>query len=163
MKGLFPIVSFDVISLPEANELLIRWEHKMGEFNRPNYGDALCHALYAEDVPVALTICSRLIPAQMGAGIEYLTRENTIELARLCACRPGLCRVALRLWREFVFPALPYEYAVSYQDTGLHTGNTYRFDGWQEVGRSRSGTDKRSGRKGRNKKIWQYPPVLLKQ
>jgi antitoxin VapB len=87
-----------------------------------------------------------------------MTRENTIELSRLCAARAGLCRVALRLWREFVFPTLGYQYAVSYQDADLHNGNTYRFDGWERVGYSHSGTDTRSGRSGRDKYAWAWPP-----
>ena len=86
-----------------------------------------------------------------------MNRDNTIELSRLCASRGGLCRVALRLWREFVFPAMGYEFAVSYQDADLHNGNTYRFDGWERVGRARSGTDTRSGRPGRDKWVWVWP------
>ena len=47
-----------------------------------------------------------------------------------------------------------WSWVVSYQDAVAHTGNLYRFDGWVRVGESRSGTDSRSGRKGRNKIIW---------
>jgi hypothetical protein len=90
------------------------------------------------------------------AGCDYMTRANTIELARLCASRSGLCRVALRLWREGVFPLFGVQYAMSYQDADLHSGNTYRFDGWRRVAFSSSGTDQRSGRKGRRKWIWQW-------
>jgi len=53
-----------------------------------------------------------------------------------------------------VFPALGYPFAISYQDADLHNGNTYRFDGWKRIGRSKSGVDTRSGRKGRDKIIW---------
>ena len=89
-----------------------------------------------------------------------LVRDNTIELARLCATRSGLCRVALRLWREFVFPTLGYQVAVSYQDADLHNGSTYRFDGWRRVGFSRGGSvDQRTGRVGRNKWIWVWPDL----
>lgn len=87
-------------------------------------------------------------------GLHHLTRENTCELSRLCAERPHLCRVALRLWREFVFPQLGYRYVISYQDADMHSGNTYRFDGWKRAGFSSSGTDTRSGRRGRRKWIW---------
>lgn len=62
------------------------------------------------------------------------------------------------MWREFVLPALPFEGAVSYQDADLHNGHTYRCDGWERVARSRSGVDTRSGRPGRDKWVWQYPP-----
>lgn len=75
--------------------------------------------------------------------------------SRICAVRPGLNRVLLRLWREFVFPGLPHQYAVSYQDAVLHTGDLYRFDGWTLINKSaRSGPDTRSGRAGRRKRIW---------
>ena len=90
----------------------------------------------------------------VGGGLKYLTRENSIELSWLCAARSGLCRVALRLWREFAFPSLGVRFAVSYQDADLHKGHTYRFDGWTRRAYSRSGTDTRSGRPGRNKYVW---------
>lgn len=132
---LFPAVSFGPFPLFEANSLLELWGHKMGPLKRGNQG-AWCHALIHEGRPVALTTAS--------------------YLSRLCAERSGLCRVALRLWREFVFPSLPFRYAMSYQDADLHSGNTYRFDGWRRVARSRSGPDTRSGRPGRDKWIWLY-------
>lgn len=153
---LFGFVGFEQVSLAEANERLVAWGHKMGALNRGNQG-ALCHGLIHEGKIVAVTTASTTIAPVVG-GCDFLTRENTIELSRLCAERSGLCRVALRLWREFVFPALTYEYAVSYQDADLHNGNTYRFDGWERVGRSRSGPDTRSGRPGRDKYVWSWPP-----
>lgn len=88
-----------------------------------------------------------------------MTRANAVELSRLCAERKHLCRVALRLWREFVFPALSADVAISYQGADLHTGATYRFDGWQRAAYARAGgDDPRSGRKARNKWIWIWPP-----
>ena len=87
-----------------------------------------------------------------------MTRDQALELGRLCAVRPDLCRVMLRLWREFVFPDLCRAHGFGgrspTRNSALHTGNLYRFDGWQRVGKSSSGTDQRSGRKGRNKVIW---------
>jgi hypothetical protein len=154
-----PMICFQDISLPEANDLLVRWSHKMGALHRGNQG-AVCHALYHEGKAIAVTTASTLITSNVGGGLIYLKRENTIELSRLCAERPGLCRVALRLWREFVFPALGYKFAISYQDADLHSGNTYRFDGWKRLGFARSGTDTRSGRHGRDKWVWvwsKYP------
>ncbi|RWP58322.1 hypothetical protein [Mesorhizobium sp.] len=62
------------------------------------------------------------------------SRHEAIELSRLCAARPDLSRLMLRMWRAFVFPALCQEcgfvWAVSYQDAAIHAGNLYRFDGW---------------------------------
>ena len=153
---MFPFVQFDSIHLRQANVLLESWAHKMGPLARGNQG-AICHALWHEGVPVAVTTASTLIMPVVGGGCDWMTRENTIELSRLCAARPGLCRVALRLWREFVFPALDHKWAVSYQDADLHGGHTYRTDGWERVGFSHSGTDTRSGRPGRNKWIWVWP------
>lgn len=147
------MVTFDPISLEEANASLSRWGHKMGPCMRGN-ARGWSHALFYEGRPVAVTITATLIRERV-AGDANLTRENTIELARLCAERGGLCRVAIRLWREFVFPALRYQYAISYQDADLHNGNTYRFDGWRRLPTiAHSGIDSRSGRKGRNKWVW---------
>jgi hypothetical protein len=153
---LLPFVSFEPITLAQANHCLLTWGHRMGPLHRGNQ-DAICHALIHEGQAVAVTTASSLIMPVVGGGCNWMTRDNTIELSRLCASKPGLCRVALRLWREFVFPALPHNHAVSYQDADLHSGQTYRFDGWQRVGRSRSGTDTRSGRPGRDKWIWAWP------
>jgi hypothetical protein len=145
-------VTFDSVSLADANLMLESWGHKMGACKRGN-ARGWSHALMHQGEPVAVTVTASLIRETVG-GAPHLNRGNCIELARLCAARPGLCRVALRLWREFVFPTLPYEFAMSYQDADLHNGNTYRFDGWKRVSFSRSGKDTRSGRQGRNKWVW---------
>lgn len=154
---MFPLCSFERIDLDVANELLCEWGHKMGPLHRGNQ-DAWCFALFHEEKPVAVTTASYLISPRVG-NAAFLTRETTVELSRLCAVRPNLCRVALRLWREFVFPSLPFEHAMSYQDADIHKGHTYRFDGWQRVAYSRSGVDTRSGRPGRNKWVWVWPPT----
>lgn len=151
MNDFTPLLLFDRIELELANELLVKWEHKMGAINRPFPSQAF--ALSHLGTPVAVAVHGCLIAPKVG-GVDYVGRHNAIELARLCAVRSGLCRIALRMWREFVFPCLSCQYAVSYQDADLHNGNTYRFDGWKRVGYSRSGSDKRSGRKGRNKWVW---------
>lgn len=157
MNLLRPVATFESMPLAEANVLLEKWQHKMGGLHRGNQG-AICHALFQGDEPVAVTCASTTIAPVVG-GVSGLTRQNTIELSRLCAARPGLCRIALRMWREFVFPNLGYKFAVSYQDADLHNGHTYRFDGWQCAGKSRSGRDTRSGRPGRNKNVWVYPKI----
>jgi hypothetical protein len=156
---MFPLCSFEEISLLEANKLLIQWGHKMGAMNRGNQ-EGINYALLNNNKPVAVAMTSTLIRECVGGGLKHLTRENCCELSRLCAERTGLCRVALRLWREFVFPQLGYEYAISYQDADLHNGNTYRFDGWERQAYSSSGTDKRSGRKGRKKWIWVWKKTI---
>jgi hypothetical protein len=152
---LIPLCSFDRIDAAHANVLLVKWGHKMGPLNRPFPGSQF--ALFHNGQPVCVVTHGCIISTTV-AAVPGASRENSVELSRLCAVRPGLCRVGLRLWREFVFPSLGYERAVSYQDADLHNGNTYRFDGWHRAGYSRSGTDARSGRKGRNKWVWIYPP-----
>jgi len=153
-SSMFPLISFDTCTLNQANECLVAWGHRMGPLSRGNQG-AWCHTLMHDGNPVAVTTASYLIAPVVG-GAAHLTRANTVELSRLCAARSGLCRVALRLWREFVFPSLGFENAISYQDADLHNGATYRFDGWTRIAQSRSGTDTRSGRPGRNKWVWHW-------
>jgi len=154
----FPLVSFECVHLDIANEMLVAWGHRMGPLRRP-MGDDDAHMLYHEGRPVAVATTSSLIRQRVGGGLGHITRTDAVELSRLCAERTGLCRVALRLWREFVLPTRA-RVGVSYQDADMHTGNTYRFDGWRRAAYSRShGTDPRSGRAGRNKWIWVYPPA----
>jgi len=151
-----PLITFDQIDLGEANRCLLAWAHKMGPLGRGNISQDVHYAMFEEGRPVAVALASGLVRECVGGvGAEHLNRANTIELARLCAVRPHLCRAALRLWREFVFPRLGYRYAMSYQDADLHNGNTYRFDGWRRIAFARGGgTDARSGRKGRDKWVW---------
>lgn len=153
---LLPPVTFEPITLDEANDCLLVWSHKMGPLERGNEAGTH-HGLRHDGRLVAVAMTSTLIRECVGGGNQHLTRKNTCELSRLCAERPGLCRVALRLWREFVFPQLGYTDAISYQDADMHSGATYRFDGWERIGFSSSGTDQRSGRKGRRKWIWRWP------
>jgi hypothetical protein len=156
---LFSPVVFETILLNEANLLLERWSHKMGPLKRGRQR-SVCHALKFQGETMGITTTSYLIAPRVG-GAHHLTRENTVELSRLCAVRKGLCRVVLRLWREFVFPTTNFEWAMSYQDADLHDGNTYRFDGWQRIARSKSGPDTRSGRPGRDKWVWVYKNPLF--
>jgi len=151
---LAPIISFDAIDRAELNEALTAWGHKMGPLNRPSFRPGIAHGLRHDGVLVAVTATEQMIPAAT-AG---LSRDEALELARVCAVRPDLCRVAVRLWREFVFPAVSRAWgttwAISYQDAALHTGGLYRFDGWIPLGRSNSGPDRRGLNPGRRKVIW---------
>lgn len=133
----------------------------MGPINRPNTGIGRYFGLHHAGRLIAVAAGDGLI-AETCAGLD---RSRAYELARVCAERPDLCRVVVRLWREFAFPAMAqvhgYEWAVSYQDAVLHTGGLYRHDGWVQLGASRSGTDRRSGRTGRSKIIWGWHPDEL--
>jgi hypothetical protein len=146
-----PLASFEPISLEALNACLVAWEHKMGVLRRP-FAPAVCHGLFHRGEIVAVTAASTLIPAQL----EGLDRADTIELSRLCAARPHLCRAMLRLWREFWLPESGYRYAISYQDERLHLGTTYKHDGFRVLTRTRSGTDARSGVRGRTKTVWYW-------
>lgn len=149
---LFPRISFEPITREELNTCLRAWRHHMGPLSRPTM--AWAHGLRCNGDLTAVVSADILIQPRV-AGFS---RRQAIEVSRLCAARPDLCRVALRLWRSFVFPYLCSERgcrsAVSYQDAIEHSDNLYRFDGWVRVGRSRSGGDPRTGRKGRKKVIW---------
>jgi antitoxin VapB len=153
-----PLIAYDAITRDECNDALRRWAHRMGPVERPDTGVARFHGLRHDGRLIAVTASDALI-AETCAGF---TRAQAYELSRVCAERADLNRVTVRLWREFVFPAMAqvrgYSWAVSYQDAVLHSGNLYRFDGWIELGRSASGTDQRSGRKGRRKVIWGWHP-----
>lgn len=151
---MFPLAAFNKIELGEANRLLSAWGHRMGPLLRGNSQAQHCHALEVHGVPVSVVCTSSLIREVVGGGLKHMDRSNTVELSRLCAAEPWACRVALRLWREVVFPGTGARYAVSYQDAVMHSGNIYRFDGWERLGFSSSGTDSRTGRKGRRKWIW---------
>jgi len=152
-----PIARLEAIDLDTLNECLEAWGHKMGPWRRPTFRGWF-HALYHHDEPIAVTAAGDLIRERCGG----FTRDQAIELARLCSRQPYTNRVMLRLWRELIFPDLcrahGWEWVISYQDAVIHTGNLYRHDGWVRVAKSRSGTDQRSRRKGRNKVIWGWCP-----
>lgn len=144
---LFQIVTFDAVSIADGNQLLTKWGHKMGPMNRP-VGIQQAHALLHNGKPVAVCMTADLVRETVGEA-NFLNRKNCVELARLCAEDGDWNCVLLRLWRLAIFPCFGREYAVSYHDAKLHTEDLYRFDGWEKVGYSRSGTDTRSVRKGR--------------
>jgi antitoxin VapB len=127
----------------------------MGPWERPPEFAEWFHGLRHNGELVAVLAAGQLIRATTCGG---LTRAEAFELGRVCAARRNINRAALRLWREFVAPAIAhahgYRWVISYQDAKLHKGDLYRFDGWKQLGASRSGTDQRSGRKGRSKIIW---------
>ncbi len=158
-----PMVNFDVVSLAEANALLLGWGHRMGPCERAENLGSWCHAMFHEGNPVAVTVTCTLIRDHVGGGFGHLTRANCCELARVCAARPTLCRAAVRLWREFVFPSLGYSAVISYQDAVMHRGEIYRCDGWvRSPERSRSGTDARTGKRGRDKWVWVWPRAAVR-
>lgn len=149
-----PIAHLAAIELSDLNAALVAWGHRIGPWKRPALGREWFHGLHHNGTLVAVTATARLIPAAT-AG---LSRDEACELGRVCAARPHLCRPMVRLWREFVFPALcarqGWRWAISYQDAVIHSGSLYRHDGWVRIGTSNSGPDARSGKRGRRKVIW---------
>lgn len=158
-----PVCHIEAIDRATLNQLLEQWGHKMGPFRRPRYTIEAHHALMHNGQPVAVTAAADTIREVVGQ--TGLRREECVELARLCASRPHLNRAMLRLWREFLFPAIASVHgrrmAISYQDADLHSGQLYRFDGWQMIGQGGGGgSDGRSGRLGRKLRIWAWPPSV---
>jgi hypothetical protein len=125
-----PLISYDTISLDELNACLVAWEHKMGPWLRPDYGDQWLYGLRHDGRLVAVTASCALMTPRCAAG---LSRAEAFELGRVCAIAPDWCRVAVRLWRMSVYPAITsargYQWGISYQDALLHSGDLYRHDG----------------------------------
>lgn len=160
MSLLQPIIHIEQVGRPETNRLLIIWGHRMGPIGRPTYAIEADHVLFHHGEPVAVAAAGETVREVVGrTGIR---REDAVELLRLCAVREHLCRPMLRFWRELVLPDLARAHqrrvAVSYQDTALHSGNLYRFDGWLDGGAAGGGgTDQRTGRRGRKMRVWYWP------
>lgn len=155
-----PLVHLEQVDRATLNRLLERWGHRMGPLTRPHFAIESHHALFEHGEPVAVTGTGETVRATVGR--TDLRRDEVVELVRVCAARPHLCRAMLRLWREFALPAIASahrrRFAVSYQDESLHSGNLYRFDGWIDLGKAgRGGTDSRTGRPGRKLRIWGWP------
>lgn len=156
-----PIAHVETIDRDTLNECLMAWGHRMGRYTRPKFAIEHHVAMFEHGRPVAVVAAGETVREVVGD--TGLRRAEVVELVRLCAERPHLCRPMLRLWRELVLPSLLRAHrrrlAVSYQDEALHTGNLYRFDGWVEIGRGGGGgSDARSGRQSRDMRIWAWPP-----
>lgn len=127
-----PIAGVYPIGMGEANELLVRWEHRLGPINRPFRSEA--YALMLDQRPVAVAVSTSIVNGPV-AGYE---RQEVVELGRLCA-EPGnrwANRVMLRVWREVAAPrwkCWPVKAAVSYSHNAMHRGDILRTDGWTKV------------------------------
>jgi hypothetical protein len=133
------------ISKDQANELLVKWDHKLGPCNRPFRTESFALEIHGEPVAVAMS-CSIV----HGPVAGYKTQQ-VVELARLCSANRTMNRVMLRIWREVLAPA--YECwkplaVVSYSHNALHAGSLYRADGWRKV-KDDCGTDGKGGNWGR--------------
>jgi hypothetical protein len=126
------IVDVQPITLDDANDMLVPWEHKLGAVNRPFRSEPF--ALFIDGDP----ICVAVSPSTVSSTAGGYQRNELVELARLCAA-PGnswVNRVMLRIWREVLGPrwdCWPVKAALSYSKNAMHSGNLYRFDGWVKI------------------------------
>jgi len=148
----------------EANDLLVAWGHKLGPCNRPFHQEAF--GLFVLDRPVSVAISASIVNGPVGPSdrsVQY-QRDEVVELARQGSCERWANRVMLRLWREVcapLWPCWPVKAAVSYSHNAMHSGNMYRFDGWERwkenAGSSGGGTWSRK----RSKSDAVYGPKTL--
>lgn len=162
-----PIVGIHPIDMWNANRLLVEWGHKLGPCERPFRQEA--YALEVDARPVAVAVSASIVNGPV-AGYD---RQQVVELARLGASERWANRVMLRLWRECCAPrwaCWPVLAAVSYSVNAMHSGDLYRFDGWEKVrddaGGSRGGgtwTRKRDANEPvvgkKSLWVWRYPAL----
>lgn len=123
---------FAPITKRDANALLTAWNHPLGAFNRPFGYQAWGMAIDGQAVAVAVSAST---VGSTSAGYE---RRQVVDLARIARHpdHPGVMRVMLRLWRDYLarrWDYWPVHAAVSYGLPGK-AGNLYRFDGWRKIG-----------------------------
>jgi hypothetical protein len=78
-----PIIHLEQIDLAEANRALAAWQHRIGACHRPNAA-ILAHGIFAHGNVAAVTVTASLISEK----VSGLSRDQALELARLCAARP---------------------------------------------------------------------------
>jgi hypothetical protein len=125
---------FGKISKDQANDLITSFGHPLGEFDRPFGFQAWGLAIDGQAAAVAVS------GSTVGATSAGYQREQVVDLARIARHldHPGILRVMLRLWRDYLGPRwdywdAPVVAAVSYALPGKE-GNLYRFDGWKFYG-----------------------------
>ena len=125
---------FAKIKKDQANELIAAFGHPLGPFTRPFGYQAWGLAIDGQAVAVAVS------GSTVGATSAGYKRRQVVDLARIARHpdHPGIMRVMLRLWRDYLGPRWDYwdasvQAAVSYALPGKE-GNLYRFDGWKFYG-----------------------------
>lgn len=124
LSGVYPV------EMDEANYMLCAWGHKLGPCKRPFGQEGYC--LEVAGKPVAVAVSASIVHGPV-AGYDL---KQVVELARLAAGERWACRVMIRLWREAcakLWPHWPVQAAVSYSHNAMHSGNLYRFDGWEKI------------------------------
>lgn len=123
---------FSEITVDQANELIEAFGHPLGPFNR-SFGYQ-AWGLAIDGKAAAVTVSGSTV----GATSAGYSRFQVVDLARIARHpdHPGIMRVMLRLWRDYLagrWGYWPVEAAVSYALPGKE-GNLYRFDGWKFYG-----------------------------
>lgn len=138
--------------IAEANDLLVRWGHKLGKVERPFRQEA--YALEVDGVPISVAISASTVSKTVRGALTRKVnggkrgetfevpvcyrRTEVVELARLGSdpAYPWASRVMLRLWRSVLaqrWDCWPVVAAVSYSHNRYHDGELYRFDGWELI------------------------------
>jgi hypothetical protein len=157
---MFPLIAFDLISNERADAALVNWGHWLGPCNRPFGRQSF--GLEIESELLAVAVSASTVNGHCGG----YARRDVVELARLCAHpdHPELTRVALRLWRV-IAPVIwerkywPVRAVVSYSNSVRHTGDIYRFDGWEKVAQVAGSTGGGTWTKPKApeaKTVWRY-------
>jgi hypothetical protein len=125
-------IFFSEITLDQANELIEAFGHPLGPFNRSFGYQAWALAVDGKAAAVAVS------GSTVGATSAGYKRAQVVDLARIARHpgHPGILRVMLRLWRDYLagrWDYWPVQAAVSYALPGRE-GNLYRFDGWTFYG-----------------------------
>lgn len=158
---------FEAISKEQANELIASFGHPLEDYNRP-FG-CQAHGLAIDGKAVAVTVSGSAVGNTSAGYSKY----QVVDLARIARHpdHPGVMRVMLRLWRDYLagrwdYWDAPVHAAVSYALPGK-TGNLYRFDGWKLYGKCRPwvGSGEQSWSKPSKandlddgiKTLWYYP------
>jgi len=120
---------FSEVTLDQANELIEAFGHPLGPFNRSFGRQAWGLAIDGKAAAVAVS------GSTVGATSAGYKRAQVVDLARIARhpAHPGILRVMLRLWRDYLagrWDYWPVQAAVSYALPGKE-GNLYRFDGWR--------------------------------
>ena len=129
-----PLCGLELITVADANDLLLAWGHRLGPIHRPFTQQAF--ALEVDGQPVSVAVSASVVSATVG-GFQ---RTEVVECARLCSDpeQAWASRIMLRLWREVCGPRWPDwepKAAISYSQNAHHRGDLYRLDGWLKVSR----------------------------
>lgn len=104
---------FGSIPLADANPLLDRWTHPLGQYRRPVGYQAWGLAVEGR---AAAVVSGSTVSKRVDGDLH---RRNTVELARIARApdHPHVMRAMLRLWRDYLacrWPYWPVDAAISY-------------------------------------------------